>query len=68
MPCIHLPLQQVPNCPPDVHDAASECVVNALYLVEDMKRHQALAGLLQSGVYESASAFNAAVANEELDK
>ena len=51
-----------------MHEAASECIVNALYLVEDTKSHQALARILQAGIYQTGAAFNAAIASEDQEK
>ena len=50
---IETALQQSSKCQSEVHDAATECVVNALYLSEDTRRHSQLANILQSGIYST---------------
>lgn len=51
-----------------MHDAASECLVNALYLVDDFVKHEKLALRLQSGIYETVTAFKSAIDKEDMEK
>ncbi|KAI1711641.1 exportin 1-like protein domain-containing protein [Ditylenchus destructor] len=58
----------LPECLDIVHDAASECLVNALYLVDDFVKHEKLALRLQSGIYETVTAFKSAIDKEDMEK
>lgn len=58
----------MPSCDSEVHDAARECVVNALFLVDNVNENVELAKLLQDGIYSTANAFNAAIAEEDQEK
>uniref|UniRef100_A0A1I7XTW7 Importin N-terminal domain-containing protein n=1 Tax=Heterorhabditis bacteriophora TaxID=37862 RepID=A0A1I7XTW7_HETBA len=56
------------EAPTALHDAATECIVSALYRAEDQGAHLALATNLQQAVYQLHGAFNTAVALEDIDK
>lgn len=51
-----------------MHDTASDCLVSALYRVEDTNLHRQLALTLQSAVYSLVVGYEAAVVNEDLDR
>jgi transportin-3 len=57
-----------PSCPMEMHDAASDCLVAALYRVEDVDLHPQLAATLQTAVYGLVPVFELAVANEDQDR
>ncbi|VDK43028.1 unnamed protein product [Anisakis simplex] len=56
------------DSPSELHDAACECIVSALYRAEDTDVHRALALSLQMACYKMANGFNMAVAHEDCEK
>jgi hypothetical protein len=58
------------NTPSDLHDAATECTVNALQLIDDQPtaEQQQLARILQQGIIASLDAFRSALHEEDMEK
>ncbi|XP_058272862.1 transportin-3 [Hemibagrus wyckioides] len=56
------------ECPTNLHEAASDCVCSALYAIETVDTHVALAMQLFQGVLTLETAYHMAVAREDLDK
>ncbi|KAK3517940.1 hypothetical protein QTP70_027900 [Hemibagrus guttatus] len=54
--------------PTNLHEAASDCVCSALYAIENVDTHVALAMQLFQGVLTLETAYHMAVAREDLDK
>uniref|UniRef100_A0A8B9JYT2 Transportin-3 n=1 Tax=Astyanax mexicanus TaxID=7994 RepID=A0A8B9JYT2_ASTMX len=52
----------------NLHEAASDCVCSALYAIENVDTHVALAMQLFQGVLTLETAYHMAVAREDLDK
>lgn len=61
-------MQQTENSPAELHDAACECIVSALYRSEDVTAHKKLALSLQTACYGMMGAFQIAVATEDCDR
>ncbi|VDM48191.1 unnamed protein product [Toxocara canis] len=64
---IYLLLQNA-DSPSELHDAACECIVSALFRAEDTDVHRALALSLQAACYAMVDGFNMAVAHEDCEK
>lgn len=60
--------QQRDESPTNLHEAASDCVCSALYAIENVDTHMALAMQLFQGVLTLETAYHMAVAREDLDK
>lgn len=60
--------QQRDESPTNLHEAASDCVCSALYAIENVDTHVALAMQLFQGVLTLETAYHMAVAREDLDK
>ncbi|KAF5888724.1 transportin-3 [Clarias magur] len=54
--------------PTNLHESASDCVCSALYAIENVDTHVALAMQLFQGVLTLETAYHMAVAREDLDK
>lgn len=55
----------------DLHDASTECLVNAFQLIDDKSiapQQQKLAQVLQQGVIHTVDAFQSAIRDEDSDK
>uniref|UniRef100_F1KRX1 Transportin-3 n=1 Tax=Ascaris suum TaxID=6253 RepID=F1KRX1_ASCSU len=61
-------LLQNSDSPSELHDAACECIVSALYRAEDTEVHRSLALSLQAACYAMIDGFNMAVAHEDCEK
>lgn len=60
--------QQRDETSTNLHEAASDCVCSALYAIENVDTHVALALQLFQGVLTLETAYHMAVAREDLDK
>lgn len=60
--------QQRHDTSTNLHEAASDCVCSALYAIETVDTHVALAMQLFKGVLTLETAYHMAVAREDLDK
>lgn len=57
----------MPECSNEIHEAATDCIVNALYLIENVKEHQMFAKVLQNGIYGTLNAFTIIMSKEEQE-
>ncbi|XP_013777598.1 transportin-3-like [Limulus polyphemus] len=56
------------NTPSPVHEAASDCICSALFLIEAVEKNYSLAHNLFHGVYKVVDAYHMSVAKEDIDK
>ncbi|XP_060585985.1 transportin-3-like, partial [Ruditapes philippinarum] len=56
------------ECNSNLHEAATDCVCNALYCVEEIDSHPAMAQALFMSVLDLTEAFHQSVAEEDIDK
>ncbi|KAI0229583.1 Transportin-3 [Lamellibrachia satsuma] len=54
--------------PSHVHEAVTDCLCSALYIVEDLEKNAALAQALFQGVMALPDAYHLSVAYEDMDK
>ncbi|XP_071476765.1 LOW QUALITY PROTEIN: transportin-3-like [Diadema antillarum] len=61
-------LLKKPDTPSMLHEAAGDCLCAALYSMEDVEEHLALAKVLYQGIILLPEAYAMAVAEEDVDK
>lgn len=67
-PTLNLDLQQLPDCPNDVHFAAASTISQAMLFCEEVEANRELALTLLKAALGTVVAFDHAVAAEDVDK